>query len=37
VMLAWTGVTLALRRFAAWRRRRVAARSSVAPDGATTS
>jgi uncharacterized iron-regulated membrane protein len=36
VMLAWTGVTLALRRFAAWRRRRVAARSSVAPDGATT-
>ena len=36
VMLAWTGVSLALRRFAAWRRRRVAARSSVAPDGATT-
>ncbi len=35
VMLTWTGVTLALRRFAAWRQRRVGSRAAAAPDGAT--
>jgi uncharacterized iron-regulated membrane protein len=37
VMLAWTGVTLALRRLAAWRQRRAKAReSSAAPRDAAT-
>lgn len=36
VMLTWTGVALALRRFAAWRQRRARAREAAAPEGATT-
>jgi uncharacterized iron-regulated membrane protein len=37
VMLAWTGVTLALRRFAAWRQRRAKAREPApAPSDAAT-
>jgi uncharacterized iron-regulated membrane protein len=36
VMLSWTGVTLALRRFAAWRQRRARSCVAAAPDVATT-